>query len=124
MPNIECGSSSASVCRNSQPLDNNAGYWAESFPATENPLCAAIDPTRNFRWHALNCNGPSTSAFLCELPGKDSVTYLFFFHYTSSLLDNKLTALLFFSFVLHGDLITGSHTLFVIQCRTGDPIVR
>lgn len=53
-----------------QPLDNNAGYWAESFPSAESSLCAAIDPARNFRWHALNCNGEATAAFLCEMPGK------------------------------------------------------
>lgn len=63
---------SLSIPRNSQPLDFNAGYWAESFPETENPLCAAIDPSRSFRWHALNCNGPATAAFLCELPGKEN----------------------------------------------------
>lgn len=59
-----------SIVSDGTPLDFNAGYWAESFPSTENSLCAAIDPSREFRWHALNCNGPATSAFLCELPGK------------------------------------------------------
>lgn len=36
----------------------------------EQPLCAVVDPVRDFRWHALRCGGPETAAFLCELPGK------------------------------------------------------
>lgn len=67
---------SFTLSSNSEPLDNNAGYWAESFPATDNPLCAAIDPARNYRWHALNCNGPTTSAFLCELKGKKTALFV------------------------------------------------
>uniref|UniRef100_A0A182KGD7 C-type lectin domain-containing protein n=1 Tax=Anopheles christyi TaxID=43041 RepID=A0A182KGD7_9DIPT len=34
----------------------------------EQPLCAVVDPVRDFRWHALRCGGPETAAFLCELP--------------------------------------------------------
>ncbi|KAL1385348.1 hypothetical protein pipiens_003303 [Culex pipiens pipiens] len=34
----------------------------------ETPLCAVVDPVRDFRWHALRCGGPETAAFLCELP--------------------------------------------------------
>ncbi|XP_058834504.1 uncharacterized protein LOC131691843 [Topomyia yanbarensis] len=34
----------------------------------ETPLCAVVDPARDFRWHALRCGGPETAAFLCELP--------------------------------------------------------
>uniref|UniRef100_A0A182W816 C-type lectin domain-containing protein n=1 Tax=Anopheles minimus TaxID=112268 RepID=A0A182W816_9DIPT len=34
----------------------------------EQPLCAVVDPVRDFRWHAFRCGGPETAAFLCELP--------------------------------------------------------
>ncbi|XP_058063547.1 uncharacterized protein LOC131213512 [Anopheles bellator] len=53
----------------SRTLDaSNNGYWAEAIPAIEQPLCAVLDPVRDFRWHALRCGGPETAAFLCELP--------------------------------------------------------
>ncbi|KAG4067288.1 hypothetical protein HA402_000279 [Bradysia odoriphaga] len=52
---------------NSKPLDSTSGYWAEPLPAMESPLCAVIDPARDFRWHALRCGGPETAAFLCEM---------------------------------------------------------
>lgn len=58
--------------RNSKPLDSTSGYWADPFPAMESPLCAVIDPTRDFRWHALRCGGPETAAFLCEMEGKET----------------------------------------------------
>lgn len=51
-------------------MDSTSGYWADPFPAMESPLCAVIDPTRDFRWHALRCGGPETAAFLCEMEGK------------------------------------------------------
>ncbi|EAT41542.1 AAEL006825-PA [Aedes aegypti] len=53
---------------NAKTLDSSSGYWAESLPAMETPLCAVVDPVRDFRWHALRCGGPETAAFLCELP--------------------------------------------------------
>lgn len=53
---------------NAKTLDPASGYWAESLPAMETPLCAVVDPVRDFRWHALRCGGPETAAFLCELP--------------------------------------------------------
>ncbi|XP_055524159.1 transcription initiation factor TFIID subunit 12-like, partial [Wyeomyia smithii] len=53
---------------NAKSLDPSSGYWAESLPALETPLCAVVDPVRDFRWHALRCGGPETAAFLCELP--------------------------------------------------------
>lgn len=53
---------------NAKTLDPASGYWAESLPAMESPLCAVVDPVRDFRWHALRCGGPETAAFLCELP--------------------------------------------------------
>ncbi|XP_055622118.1 serine-rich adhesin for platelets [Toxorhynchites rutilus septentrionalis] len=53
---------------NAKSLDPSSGYWAESLPAMETPLCAVVDPVRDFRWHALRCGGPETAAFLCELP--------------------------------------------------------
>nr|XP_040239976.2 integrator complex subunit 6 homolog [Anopheles coluzzii]XP_040239984.2 integrator complex subunit 6 homolog [Anopheles coluzzii]XP_040239992.2 integrator complex subunit 6 homolog [Anopheles coluzzii]XP_040239998.2 integrator complex subunit 6 homolog [Anopheles coluzzii]XP_040240006.2 integrator complex subunit 6 homolog [Anopheles coluzzii] len=52
----------------SKALDPSSGYWAEAIPAMEQPLCAVVDPVRDFRWHALRCGGPETAAFLCELP--------------------------------------------------------
>lgn len=56
-------------CSNSKPLNTAAGYWADPFPVMESPLCAVIDPVRDFRWHALRCGGPETAAFLCEMEG-------------------------------------------------------
>ncbi|XP_053681681.1 uncharacterized protein LOC128732456 [Sabethes cyaneus] len=53
---------------NAKSLDPSSGYWAESLPAIETPLCAVVDPVRDFRWHALRCGGPETASFLCELP--------------------------------------------------------
>lgn len=55
--------------RNSKPLASTSGYWAESLPLIESPLCAVIDPVRDFRWHALRCGGPETASFLCEMNG-------------------------------------------------------
>lgn len=55
--------------RNSKPLDSMSGYWADPLPVIESPLCAVIDPVRDFRWHALRCGGPETAAFLCEMDG-------------------------------------------------------
>uniref|UniRef100_A0A1B0CEE9 C-type lectin domain-containing protein n=1 Tax=Lutzomyia longipalpis TaxID=7200 RepID=A0A1B0CEE9_LUTLO len=55
------------VWTNAKPLVPTSGYWAESLPAIDSPLCAVIDPLRDFRWHALRCGGPETAAFLCEL---------------------------------------------------------
>nr|XP_019558603.2 LOW QUALITY PROTEIN: uncharacterized protein DDB_G0290587 [Aedes albopictus] len=56
------------IWTNAKTLDSSSGYWAESLPAMETPLCAVVDPVRDFRWHALRCGGPETAAFLCELP--------------------------------------------------------
>lgn len=53
--------------RNSKPLPLSEGYWAEPWPVSETPLCAVIDPTRDYRWHALRCGGPETAAFMCEM---------------------------------------------------------
>ncbi|XP_062539016.1 mucin-2 isoform X2 [Armigeres subalbatus] len=56
------------IWTNAKTLDSSSGYWAESLPAMDTPLCAVVDPVRDFRWHALRCGGPETAAFLCELP--------------------------------------------------------
>ncbi|EDW06774.2 uncharacterized protein Dmoj_GI15220 [Drosophila mojavensis] len=53
---------------NSRPLVADTGYWAESLPLMDAPLCAVIDPIRDYRWHALRCGGPETASFLCEMP--------------------------------------------------------
>lgn len=55
--------------RNNKPLDSISGYWGESIPVLESPLCAVVDPIRDYRWHALRCGGPETAAFLCEMEG-------------------------------------------------------
>uniref|UniRef100_A0A1V1FYE5 Putative agglucetin1 n=1 Tax=Reticulitermes speratus TaxID=60591 RepID=A0A1V1FYE5_9NEOP len=49
-------------------LSQDGGYWQEQIPKTEAALCAAIDPAADFRWHSLNCGGPETASFICELP--------------------------------------------------------
>lgn len=53
-------------------METSDGYWAESLPVMESPLCAVIDPVRDFRWHAFRCGGGGleTAAFLCELEGR------------------------------------------------------
>lgn len=56
--------------RNSKPLPVSEGYWAEPWPVSDAPLCAVIDPSRDYRWHALRCGGPETAAFLCEMESK------------------------------------------------------
>ncbi|XP_065363612.1 mucin-2 [Calliphora vicina] len=53
---------------NSRALVADTGYWAESLPLMDAPLCAVIDPIRDYRWHALRCGGPETASFLCEMP--------------------------------------------------------
>jgi hypothetical protein len=50
-------------------LSPDGGYWQEQIPKSEAALCAAIDPAADFRWHSLNCGGPETASFICELPG-------------------------------------------------------
>ncbi|XP_055390620.1 mucin-2 [Condylostylus longicornis] len=52
---------------NSKPLVSTTEYWAESLPVIDAPLCAVIDPVRDYRWHALRCGGPETASFLCEM---------------------------------------------------------
>lgn len=56
--------------RSSKPLLVSEGYWAEPWALTEMPLCAVIDPSKDFRWHALGCGGPETAGFLCEMEGE------------------------------------------------------
>ncbi|XP_031628426.1 uncharacterized protein LOC116344143 [Contarinia nasturtii] len=53
---------------NSKILDREFGnYWAEQIPAIDSPLCAVVDPTKDYRWHSLRCGGPDVAAFLCEM---------------------------------------------------------
>jgi hypothetical protein len=61
------------VLRNSKPLLVSEGYWAEPWPVADTPLCAVIDPARDYRWHALRCGGPETAAFLCEMESKFAI---------------------------------------------------
>lgn len=65
--------------RNSKPLLVSEGYWAEPWALTEVPLCAVIDPSKDYRWHALRCGGPETAGFLCEMEGKIFITFLLLF---------------------------------------------
>lgn len=50
-------------------MDREFGYWAEQIPAIESPLCAVVDPLRDYRWHSLRCGGPDVASFLCEMEG-------------------------------------------------------
>jgi hypothetical protein len=50
-------------------LAQDGGYWQEQIPKSEAALCAVIDPAADFRWHSLDCGGPETASFICELPG-------------------------------------------------------
>ncbi|XP_075213792.1 uncharacterized protein LOC142319998 [Lycorma delicatula] len=45
----------------------SGGYWAEALPTTDSPVCAALDPAADFRWHPLNCGGPEVASFICQL---------------------------------------------------------
>jgi len=49
-----------------KPLENG-GYWQEQIPLTDSPVCAALDPAADFRWHPLNCGGPEVASFICQL---------------------------------------------------------
>lgn len=56
-------------CRNSKILDREFGYWAEQIPAIDSPMCAVVDPLKDYRWHSLRCGGPDVASFLCEMEG-------------------------------------------------------
>lgn len=67
--------------RNSKILDREFGYWAEQIPAIDSPLCAVVDPMKDYRWHSLRCGGPDVASFLCEMEGtytESSKVSLFF----------------------------------------------
>lgn len=66
--------------RNSKILDREFGYWAEQIPAIESPLCAVVDPLRDYRWHSLRCGGPDVASFLCEMEGLYIALNAFFFN--------------------------------------------
>lgn len=53
--------------RDFRPLSTES-YWQEAIPNGNDPLCAAMDPAADFRWHALPCGGPEVASFICELP--------------------------------------------------------
>lgn len=55
--------------RNSKILDREFGYWSEQIPTTDSPMCAVVDPLKDYRWHSLRCGGPDVAAFLCEMEG-------------------------------------------------------
>lgn len=53
---------------NSEDYQLVTSYWAEELPVSDQSmLCAAIDPTRDYRWHALRCDGTYIASFLCEM---------------------------------------------------------
>lgn len=60
---------------NSKILDREFGYWAEQIPTTDSPMCAVVDPLRDYRWHSLRCGGPDVAAFLCEMEGSQQMIY-------------------------------------------------
>lgn len=66
-----------SLFRNSKPLPVSEGYWAEPWPVSDAPLCAVIDPSKDYRWHSLRCGGPETAAFLCEMESKFRLFFIF-----------------------------------------------
>lgn len=59
--------------RDYKPLENG-GYWQEQIPMTDNPVCAALDPAADFRWHPLNCGGPEVASFICQLEGRKVIS--------------------------------------------------
>ncbi|KPI94659.1 hypothetical protein RR46_05911 [Papilio xuthus] len=44
------------------------GYWSSAPDPRAAPLCAAADPTSDYRWEARACGGPTVASFICELP--------------------------------------------------------
>ncbi|CAH2067220.1 unnamed protein product, partial [Iphiclides podalirius] len=44
------------------------GYWSSAPDPRTAPLCAAADPTADYRWEARACGGPTVASFICELP--------------------------------------------------------
>ncbi|XP_013133570.1 PREDICTED: uncharacterized protein LOC106099547 [Papilio polytes] len=44
------------------------GYWSSAPDPRTAPLCAAADPTEDYRWEARACGGPTVASFICELP--------------------------------------------------------
>lgn len=45
------------------------GYWSSAPDDRTAPLCAAANPTADYRWEARSCGGPTVASFICELPG-------------------------------------------------------
>lgn len=70
--------------RNSKPLPVSEGYWAEPWPVSDAPLCAVIDPSKDYRWHSLRCGGPETAAFLCEMESKFRLFIFWQWEFTNS----------------------------------------
>ncbi|XP_028042350.1 uncharacterized protein LOC114252065 [Bombyx mandarina] len=44
------------------------GYWSSAPDARTAPLCAAANPSADYRWEARACGGPTVASFICELP--------------------------------------------------------
>lgn len=65
-------------------MDREFGYWAEQIPAIDSPLCAVVDPSRDYRWHSLRCGGPDIASFLCEMEGlfENKITNAFAFAFS------------------------------------------
>ncbi|KAF6215228.1 hypothetical protein GE061_009980 [Apolygus lucorum] len=51
----------------SKPMENPEGHWAVEVPKMDEPLCAAIDPSSDYRWQPLPCSGPTVAAFVCQM---------------------------------------------------------
>ncbi|XP_024084436.1 uncharacterized protein LOC112127555 isoform X2 [Cimex lectularius] len=51
----------------SKSMENPEGHWAVDVPKMDEPLCAAIDPSSDFRWQPLPCSGPTVAAFICQM---------------------------------------------------------
>uniref|UniRef100_T1HCM3 Uncharacterized protein n=2 Tax=Rhodnius prolixus TaxID=13249 RepID=T1HCM3_RHOPR len=48
-------------------MENAEGHWAVEIPKMDEPLCAAIDPSSDYRWQPLPCSGPTVAAFICQM---------------------------------------------------------
>ncbi|CAH0556451.1 unnamed protein product [Brassicogethes aeneus] len=58
---------------NYRELSGN-GYWQDSIPVGNNPLCVVMDPSSDFLWKTMPCGGPDAATFVCELPIPDWAT--------------------------------------------------
>ncbi|XP_066906955.1 uncharacterized protein [Halyomorpha halys] len=51
----------------SKEMSDPEGRWVVEVPKMEEALCAATDPSADFRWQPLPCSGPTVAAFICQM---------------------------------------------------------